>query len=85
MEDCSFYYFKPSGKWKYEGRGRFPRPPERGGYYEVDHDAIRRENGSMPGLTEGSDAKHMTIVVIPDENCAVATSYPRMIKAERIE
>lgn len=24
QEDCTYLYFKESGKWKYEGRGFFP-------------------------------------------------------------
>lgn len=83
MDDCTFYYFKPGGKWKYEGRGVFPRPPKPGTYYEVNHDAIMKQNDGMPGVL--GDAKYMTIVVIPDEECSVPTAFPRMIMAEKVE
>jgi hypothetical protein len=76
--DCRFLYFKPSGKWKYEGRGVFPRPPVPGKYYDVDRTAIMRANrGQMPGIT--SDAADMFVIVIPDEGCTVETAYPRML------
>ena len=71
--DCTFLYFKPLGKWKYEGRGIFPRD------FEVNHNTIAAANGGqMPGIN--SDGKHMTVVVIPDENCEAPYAYPRMIQ-----
>lgn len=76
--DCDFYYFKPGGKWKYEGEGLFPRSPD-GSYYEVDHAAISRENNGMPGIS--SDALSYIIVVIPRKECGVPTAYPRLIHA----
>jgi len=76
--DCTFFYFKPGGKWKYEGRGRFPRPIH-DGWHDVNHDEIMRENDGMPGLRFGYTAKDLNIVVIPDDECEVQSAYPRMI------
>ena len=70
--DCTFLYFKPSGKWAYEGRGMFPREPFFG------HDEIYEANSGMPGIT--SDGKWFTVVVIPDEDCDAPYAFPRMIK-----
>ena len=81
-EDCRFLYFKPGGKWKDDGAGRFPRPPSPGVYYEVNHDAIFEENGCMPGLVEGYRAYDLTIVVVPYDSCEVETAFPRMIKGK---
>lgn len=78
--DCTFLYFKPSGKWKYEGRGRFPRPPIPGKYYEVDRTSIYLENGGFPGINGLADG--LTIIVIPDESCDVPTAYPHMLIAK---
>jgi len=75
--DCTYLYFKPSGKWAYEGRGVFP---DKRGYYEIDHDLIFEFNGGMPGIT--GYGKHLTVVVIPDESCQCLGAYPRMIKHE---
>lgn len=72
--DCSFYYFKPGGKWKYEGRGVFPHT------LEVDREAIRNANGGkMPGISSGGE--DYVIVVIPDDDSAAAYAYPRMLRA----
>jgi hypothetical protein len=79
MVDCDFHYFKASGKWKYSGEGRFPRPTGEG-WYEVDRDAIIRENGGMPGII--SRAEDMVVVVAPRDNCDVQTAYPRMLLPE---
>ena len=75
-QDCTFLYFKPSGKWKYEGRGRFPRPTA-DGYHTVNRDEIIRENGSMPGVSTTAD--DLIVVVVPDEGCDVRSAYPRML------
>ena len=74
--DCTFQYFKPSGKWAYEGRGVFPTGD---GYFVVDHDAIHKANNGMPGIT--GNGKHMIVVVLPDEDCNSDVAFPRMIKA----
>ena len=79
-DDCTFLYFKPSGKWKYEGRGVFPRPPVSGEYYEVDHNAVFRANNGMPGIS--SDGKSLTLVIVPDEDCTAKFAYPRMLQGE---
>ena len=78
MNDCTFQYFKATGKWGYEGRGVFPRPPAGGGYYEVDRAAIAAANNGMPGIS--GDATHMFVIVLPDEDCDVNTAFPRMLK-----
>jgi hypothetical protein len=74
IADCTVLYFKPTGKWKYEGRGFFPRADN------VNHDAIHNANGGMPGIS--SDGKHFTVVVIPDEDCEAPFAYPRMLIGE---
>ena len=71
--DCTFLYFKPAGKWKYKGRGIFPREP----FFK--HDGIYEANNGMPGIT--GDGKWLTVVVIPDEDCDAPYAFPRMIKA----
>ena len=81
--DCKFYYFKPGGKWKYEGEGVFPTheniglDPEE--FLEVNHDTIFQANGCMPGIV--GSGKYFTVVVIPMEHCEARFGYPRMIKA----
>lgn len=85
--DCKFYYFKPGGKWKYEGEGVFPSHENLGlrpeVYYNVDHDSIFKANGCMPGII--GDGKYLTVVVIPNEDCQAKWAYPRMIRAVREE
>lgn len=68
--DCTFLYFKPSGKWKYGGRGVFPRG-------EVTQETIKAENNGMPGIT--SDGSGYVLIVIPDENCLASFAYPRLL------
>lgn len=69
--DCTYLYFKPSGKWKYEGRGRFPDG-------DVNRRSIMQANeGFMPGIT--SNASDMIVVVIPDDGCTTGFAYPRML------
>ncbi len=75
--DCTYLFFKPSGKWKYEGRGRFPRP-QHDGWHEIDRAEIMRENGGMPGIM--GDGADYIIVVIPDDDCDVRSAYPRMLR-----
>lgn len=80
--DCTYVYFKPSGKWKYDGRGRFPRPQD-DGWHDVNRDEVMRENGGMPGISSrGSD---LVVVIIPDDECNVRSAYPRMLKPEIFE
>lgn len=76
--DTDFYYFKSTGKWKYEGAGFFPEGPEGGDYYEVNHAAIFEANDGMPGIS--TDGLDYTILVVPRENCKVKTAYPRLLK-----
>lgn len=76
MDDCTFLYFNPGGKWKYGGRGRFPRP-QHDGFHDVDRAEIIRENGCMPGIS--GDAQEFVIIMSPDENCNVRSAYPRML------
>lgn len=77
--DCDFLYFKPGGKWKYEGEGRFPRP-QADGWHEIDRDEIIRENGGMPGIS--SRASDLIVIVVPRANCDVRSAYPRMLAPE---
>lgn len=79
--DCLFLYFKPGGKWKYEGRGRFPRPQD-DGWHDVDRAEIMRENGGMPGIVGG--AEDLVVVAIPDESCDVKTAWPRMLLVKEV-
>jgi hypothetical protein len=74
--DTTYLFFKESGKWKYEGRGWFPKT------WEVDRETIMAANGGrMPGImSEGAD---YVIVVIPDEDSEAEFAYPRMIKPTR--
>jgi hypothetical protein len=75
--DTDFYYFKPGGKWKYEGSGVFPnfdasRP---------SHDDISRVHGGrFPGIN--GDGREFMIVVIPRENCHNPCASPCIIRAE---
>lgn len=79
--DCTFLYFNPSGKWKYEGRGRFPKYPG-SGWHEIDRAAIYKENDAMPGVS--GDAGHFVVVVLPDQDCDHPFAYPRMLQPTRI-
>lgn len=79
MEDCTYLYFTRGGKWKYDGRGRFPRP-QQPGWHEVNRDEIMRENLGMPGIS-GRGADYI-IVIVPDDACDVPTAYPRMLMPE---
>lgn len=67
---ADYYYFKPAGKWKYEGRGEsIPR-------FHVStltHDYLFQLNDGMPGIM--GDGKCYTIVIIDPEG------WPRMIPA----
>lgn len=75
--DCTFLYFKPSGKWMYDGRGVFPPNPIGRGWTPVDRDAIKKANGGeLPGVWTGDG---LIIVVIPDEDCHHAHAFPRML------
>lgn len=82
--DCDFYYFKPQGKWKYEGKGVFPTAKNlgmsEGVYVDVNHSTIFKANGEMPGII--GEGKHLTVVVIPMLHCKAEFAYPRMIRAE---
>lgn len=83
LPDCDFYYFKPGGKWKYEGAGFFPKGPPEGGYYVVDRKAIYEANNGMPGIM--GDAEDLVVLVLPRDYCQVATAYPRLLKTCREE
>lgn len=73
--DCTFLYFKPGGKWKYDGRGVFPD-----NVLEIDREAIKRANGGkMPGIA--SVGEDYVIVLVPDDDSAAAYAYPRMLRA----
>lgn len=69
---AQYLYFKPSGKWKYDGYGAtIPSDGQR-----ITHDRIREANdGKMPGIT--GDGKEFTIVIIPQD------SFPIMVPAEQ--
>lgn len=70
--DTTYLYFKPSGKWKYEGRGVFPST------FEVDRGTIMGANdGKMPGIS--SNGQDYIIVVLPDDDCSSPYAYPRML------
>lgn len=67
---ATYYYFKPSGKWKYDGEGK-SIPADYVG--RLTHDFIYQLNGGMPGIT--GDGKYLTIVIIDPD------SWPRLIPA----
>ncbi len=70
---AQYYYFKPTGKWKYDGEGK--SIPESMWAQRLTHDAIcELNNGLMPGII--TDGKDLTLVIIDDD------SFPRMILAE---
>ena len=70
---AEYFYFKPGGKWKYDGKGA--SIPIDG--HSLTHNCIRELNGGkMPGIT--GDGKSYTIVIIDPE------SYPRMIPAQGV-
>lgn len=74
VKDCTFLYFKTTGKWGYEGRGKFPPSGN------VTRQEIMEANaGTMPGIV--SDARDMIVVVIPDNDCTEKYAYPRMLFA----
>lgn len=68
---ANYYYFKRSGKWKYNGEGAsIPIDGK-----ALTHERIAELNGGrMPGIsTSGRD---FTVVVIDEE------SFPRMVLAK---
>lgn len=72
-ENASFYAFKPSGKWKYEGRGYLSNEAFRD--FDDRKGRILRENGNCwPGMIY--DARDLICVVIPDESHE--TGFPLM-------
>ncbi len=73
--DCDFYYYKPRGKWKYHGVGKFPH--EDTAVRPMTHDDIFKANKGMPGIS--SDGKDMTVVIIPRNYCTAKFAYPRII------
>ena len=79
-EDCTYLYFNSSGKWKYEGRGRFPTYFG-SGWQGVSRQTIVEENGRMPGVT--GMAEGLVVVVCPDKDCENPFAYPRMLKPTR--
>ena len=72
--NARFLMFKPSGKWKYEGRGILPHDFSK---YDDFRALIIASNGGLcPGMsTDGSD---YIIIVIPDEDHP--TGWPLMLK-----
>lgn len=70
IHQATYYYFKPSGKWAYEGEGHFPaelfEPFYRGG--KIARDIIARYNeGKHPGLN--SYTTNLIIVATPHKDC----------------
>jgi hypothetical protein len=72
--DATFYTFKPRGKWKYEGRGHFPQTDDGSITYQ---DVLDQNDQRIPGMSCGDPG--LTIVIIPDHDCAWKFAYPRMI------
>lgn len=73
--DCTFIYFKPSGKYYCEGRGQFPNTSN-----TITHKTIWEWNdGKMPGLI--GNGNEFVVVVIPDSDCESDYAYPRLIHA----
>ena len=72
--DCTYLYFKPSGKYYAEGIGQFPNTGE-----TINRKVIMDWNDNkMPGII--GEAKEFVIVVIPYYTCESQYAYPRMIK-----
>lgn len=78
--DTDFYYFKPSGKWKYEGKGCWPDFGVDGWCHE---DIARANGGKMPGII--GDGFEFVVVCIPRESCEHRTAFPRIIRAKDTE
>lgn len=72
---ATYYYFKSTGKWKYEGKGADIPLAE----FNLSHDRLRELNGGrMPGIT--SDGKSYIVVIVNDN-----TSFPHLIFNEETE
>lgn len=72
MSKANFYYFKPSGKWKYEGYGNIPDTNE----VWTRQQLLDANEGKMPGLS--SDGTDLVIIVIPDDDAL--HGWPQMKK-----
>lgn len=73
-ENATFYAFKKTGKWKYDGRGNLPHDFTK---YDVFRDYIIASNGGLcPGMS--TDAADYFIIVIPDADHP--TGWPLMLK-----
>lgn len=72
--DCTFLYFTGNGKWKYEGRGVFPK----GVFpFDIGKNEIMAENGwGFPGI-EGS-GEGLILIMVPDEDCDSIYAHPLM-------
>lgn len=81
--NCSFYLFKPSGKWKYEGRGNFPNPDQCEDQFRVSGvDICRANGGTFPGtVCTEKTIGYYNIVAIPDEDTDQSNCWPRLIFA----
>lgn len=68
---ATYYYFKPSGKWKYSGEGvSIPMDGK-----EVTHQRIWELNGgSYPGINSTLEGGNLYIVVVIDPD-----SFPRLV------
>lgn len=79
--DCTFHYFKASGKWYATGRGLVPRGADGDPYHLVDHTSIRLANeGCMPGLG-ASNGHEFVVVILPDGDVDQRHCVPVMLNA----
>jgi hypothetical protein len=75
--NCTFLYFKRSGKWYEDGRGMLPSE------HPLERKHIRDLNNGMPGLS--STANSFIVVVVPDDDCNRPNAYPRLLPALEAE
>lgn len=78
-DNASFYYFKTSGKWKYEGRG-YVSQQFFGGTYDQDQRrtfVLRDNNYKWPGVTSVHSDPGLHVIIILDPH--VNYGWPYML------
>jgi hypothetical protein len=81
-ENATFYAFKPSGKWKYTGRGYLSAEVFDISITSADgkiEQILRDNDNCWPGMSTRAD--NLTLVVIPDESCP--HGWPQMYVREK--
>lgn len=80
QENATFHAFKPSGKWKYTGRGYLS--PEVFKLFRGEEQVtqiLRDNDGKWPGMNSSAD--DLTLVVIGDDD--IDHGFPLMIVREQ--